>query len=200
MQNNEKVHVDYELAVLAVDGSVLISRKEENHWLFYINISDFVLEDEVFNEKRSVYLPLDTHSPLQNMEERRRPFPVRTLLRQKFPVYRTSFSCLAVGKFSTIDSKDTKSIIVPSPFCGEPLLSMNLFFTKGMNAEELVQIEIIQTEAIVKLCFCKLSLLGVAGSPERSIKEKIFKTRVHRLPIFFLKEYHIGTQRPISTS
>ncbi|GIY89144.1 hypothetical protein CDAR_116491 [Caerostris darwini] len=64
---------------------------------------------------------------------------------------------------------------------------MNLFFTKGINTEELVQIEIIQTEAIVKLCFCKLSLLGVAGSPERSIKDEIFKTRVHRLPIFFSK-------------
>ncbi|GIX95146.1 uncharacterized protein CDAR_178791 [Caerostris darwini] len=186
--------VDYEFAFLAVDGSVLISKKKVNCQFGKSDInkiSDFTLREEVFRSRRSAYLPRDTLTLRCRIWKSEGDMPQSEhCFARSFPaIDRTSF-VWSLKKFSAIESGHKETTLINSAFRSEPPMEMNLFLTQGRNHDEPIQIEVILTDEKVKFCVLKLSLQDVAGLESEYIQDEIrfeCDEKVHRFPVFLSK-------------
>ncbi|GIY60786.1 speckle-type POZ protein B [Caerostris extrusa] len=187
----DNTEIDFELSILAVDGSPLISRKGTiRSFSEYQNgFLDFVERNEILLNRKDEFLKKDTLMLRCRMWEREMSERVHFVCKTRSNIDRTHLLWTLDG-FSSLTLQDERFALIRAASKGDPLLEMRLFFAE-VEEEEKIRIEIINY-CSVEYCKCKFSILDTNGEAAESFEDELVfdceaDVKKHQLPPFLSK-------------
>ncbi|GIY18660.1 hypothetical protein CDAR_11841 [Caerostris darwini] len=187
----DTTEIDFELSILAADGSNLISRKGTiRSFSEYLNgFLDFVERNELLLNRKDEFMKNDTLTLRCRMWEREMSQRVHFVCRTRPNIYRTHL-LWTLDKFSSLTLQDERFAFIRVASKRDPLLEMRLFFVE-VEDEEKIRIEIIN-EICVEYCKCKFSILDINGMAVESYEGELAfdceaDVEKHQLPPFLSK-------------
>ncbi|GIY81447.1 speckle-type POZ protein B [Caerostris darwini] len=170
--NRRRIERDYELSILATNGSPLISRKvtkclfnEYKH-----GFSDFVERSENLENRKDEFLKNDTLTLRCRLWESRMSQKIHSFCKTRPNIDRTHF-LWTLDRFSSLTLQDEKVASLRTADEGSPLLEMKLFFVE-LEEEEKIQIEITNPHS-VECCKCRFSVLDINGISIESFQDEL---------------------------
>ncbi|KAF8771292.1 Speckle-type POZ protein B like protein [Argiope bruennichi] len=164
----EYVEIKYELELVA-EGSSNQTRKEKFKYVFPKShghgSQKFALLKYVFIEKRSLFLPQDTliarckiWKTVGEMAEH-----IQCLARTRIGAQKKSF-VWNVKNFSSFESEKKDTYQIKSIENDEPLMSLYLSLSGGLNSEEIIRFELCLHDQTIQFCSLRLSILNACGN------------------------------------
>ncbi|CAL1262209.1 unnamed protein product [Larinioides sclopetarius] len=160
----EKVKLNFELAFLASDGTVLQSFKKEEIVILgnqYFG-NRLASRNEVFFTRRSVFLPQDTLTARCRMWKSVGEFTkeVQYFARTRIVVEKRSF-LWNIENFSTLESDAKRTYEIKSQDTDEQLICLELFVSRKKILDETIRIAIIHKDPI-KSSFFQLFIVDAS--------------------------------------
>ncbi|GBM11958.1 Speckle-type POZ protein B [Araneus ventricosus] len=164
----DKIEIKYELAFIAKDGSILVSKgivkdtfpKGEE---FGYNV--FQKREDVYISKRSTFLPQNTlrarckiWKGVGEMTE-----DVRCTAYTRIGVEKRNF-LWNVKNFSTLESEKKFTYQMKSTENDMPLMSVDLSLTGGLNSGEIIRFDTSLQDKTIKFSTLRLSLIDASGN------------------------------------
>ncbi|GBM11938.1 Speckle-type POZ protein B [Araneus ventricosus] len=156
----------FEFAFINNNGSVLTSRKaaindfleSEGH-----GFPDLAEREEVFNTKRSAFLPQDILTARCRIwkSDGEMAEDVRCFARTRIGVQRISFFW-NVKNFSTLESGEKYTYQMKSVAHDKQSISANLSLTEGLGSEKSIRFELIHQDQAIKFSTLQLSLVDAS--------------------------------------
>lgn len=157
------IRLDYQLSILASDGSLEESIECERGWFHQGSTcieEKFIAQDELFGKKKDYYLPQDTLTLHCRMWESNK---VRSWLGQGFARTRIGIERRSViwriEKFGALQlAQDNTFVVAPSM---NEELSLRLYLTKATDCDKNIQIDIFEMDTSQENLTCaKIAILN----------------------------------------
>ncbi|GBM31306.1 TD and POZ domain-containing protein 4 [Araneus ventricosus] len=159
--------IKYQLAFIGKDGSVLKSgtcKYDFEESLGY-GFLEFVKREEVYDTKRSIFLPEDTLTVRCRMWKIGETMlrDVRYFARTRIGVEKISF-WWDLENFSSLESGKKISRLVKSPMNGTPLMSADLIVTGGVNCDEIIRFALSCQDKTIKYSTFRIFVINAFGN------------------------------------
>ncbi|GBN94312.1 Speckle-type POZ protein B [Araneus ventricosus] len=183
-----KAEIDYELAILASDGSALQS-SEKTKGTFQKNSTSglFVSRNEVF-VARSTFLPQDTFTLRCKMWKRvgEMSKDVQCFARTRIFVEEMSF-LWKIKDFSTLESDEKQTYEIKSLESGQQLMCLELFVTGGQIFDEKIRFVVIPNYQIIKTSSFQLFIVDASKNLVECFQDEFwYLDPSGRREVFFL--------------
>ncbi|CAL1294597.1 unnamed protein product [Larinioides sclopetarius] len=170
--------IRFELAFINNNGSVLKSwhaidydfRKSVGYGFL-----DFAEREEVFNTRRSKFLPQDTLTARCRIwkSDGEMSEDVCCFARTRIGVQKRSFLC-KVNNFSTLESGEKFTYDIESVDHNKVLISIHFSLTEGLGSEEIILFELIHQDQDIKFSILELFLLSASRNRIRCNREEFW--------------------------
>ncbi|GIY17058.1 BTB and MATH domain-containing protein 43 [Caerostris extrusa] len=172
-EENDTTEKDFELSMLAADGSPLIARKETK--CLFTNqkqgFSNFGSRNEIFEHRKEEFLRNDTLILRCKIWDSDMTENVHFLRSICPDIHRANF-VWTLKEFSTLTPDDAKTAPVKMPTRRDPLMDMKLFLMRR-EGQDKIQINLVNPKgSIVEYCSCSVSALDISGRVIESVKKE----------------------------
>ncbi|GFT22813.1 speckle-type POZ protein A [Nephila pilipes] len=164
----------YELAFLAIDGSVLKSKDvSENSFLKNdsCGVTDFEKREEILKIRRKDFLPKDALTARCRMWDGVKEITKDgdCFVRTRIKVERRSF----IWNLKLFSSFHKSICQITSASEGKLVMSLKFSPTDGQDCETRIRIEVLSEEQDLKFAVFRLHLLDVSGNAEKCLSDEI---------------------------
>ncbi|KAF8771276.1 TD and POZ domain-containing protein 2 [Argiope bruennichi] len=187
LQQNEVANVDcrseFEIAFVGEDGSILVSGTSKANFArqFGYGFPEFALIKEVFETKRSLFLPKDA------LTIRCRIWKIGETMSQDvqcFAVTRIGVQKISylwnLENFSTLALEKKCNYLIKSPMNDASFMSVDLFVTEGKNSDKVICCALSLQDEAIKYCTLRLSLVDASGNRILCNQEKFWYDEEHK--------------------
>ncbi|GIY79341.1 cytochrome P450 2J6 [Caerostris darwini] len=174
-EQNDTTEKDFELSMLAADGSPLIARKKTK--CLFTNqqqgFSKFGRRNEIFEHRKEEFLRNDTLILRCKIWDSELTQNVHFFCSTCPNIYWANV-VWTLQQFSTLTPDDEKTAPVKIPTNSDQLMDIKLFLM-GPEGEDKIQINLVNPKgSIVEYCSCSVSALDISGRAIESVKKEFF--------------------------
>ncbi|GBM04529.1 Protein roadkill [Araneus ventricosus] len=161
------MQVKYEIAFIGKDGSVLVSETLTSNFEKGVGhgFPAFVKQEEVFDTKRSIFLPQDILTVRCRMWKNCESMlqDVRCFARTRIGFENRSF-LWNLENFSTLELEKKCSYLIKSLQDDASMVSIDFFVTEGVNSDEIIRFELSLQDRATEFFTFRLSLVDASGN------------------------------------
>ncbi|GBM11924.1 hypothetical protein AVEN_209623-1 [Araneus ventricosus] len=164
----DNVEIDFEIAFLTGDGTVVLSSGKKRYTFQKGNFYGFdkcVARFEMFSAKRSVFLPHDTLTTRCRIWKSVGEVPEsgQWFARTRIGVAKRSF-VWNIEKFSTLEPGNEVTYSIMSAMNDKLLLSLNLFLRNDLSSSNSIRCKLVYFDQSIKYCTLQMFLLPASGN------------------------------------
>ncbi|GBN03065.1 Speckle-type POZ protein [Araneus ventricosus] len=172
------VEIDYELALLATDGSILRSSNSNGRSFRKDQVfgyDKFTPRGVVFLEERLLFLPRDVLTTRCKIWKTCGDVPEsgECSARTCIGIERRFFAW-NVGDFSTLEPETKRTYTIESVSNEEMLMCLDLYLGGGLNCEELIHFEVTCVDRKIKYSTVQLFLLDAVGNKLKCYQDEFW--------------------------
>ncbi|GIX83965.1 speckle-type POZ protein [Caerostris extrusa] len=180
--------IDYELAWLSKDGSI-ITRVREINKTFLKGSSgshSVVKREHVFSTKRSIYIPQDVLTVRCKIFQRNeKPTPRdHHFARSRIAIDKRSFPMFIEG-FEDLEPDSPYDFEIRSADQDELLMTVDVLMTGGLCCEEIFHVQVFFMDPEITYLSIQGSLLGEPGNPVKCLQDECWYDGKNREEISF---------------